>query len=113
LCPPRSVIRVDEFDGPKALADYLRRLELDDDLYRSHFDYKLHQVNQSTVYLAYDPGRESDECQLCRKVAAELAIGEADSSARPVLHACPPLQHPNPLEYIKRYEGGPCEARKV
>jgi hypothetical protein len=95
---PRSVIRVDQFDGPKALADHLRRLERDDDLYRSHFDYKLHQHHHSVsvsgisdsggregnlsgaaAYLAYDTGRESDECQLCRKVAEEL---EKPRSAR-------------------------------
>lgn len=38
--PLRSFIHVDEFDSPKALADYLHTIDKDDDLYNSYFRWK-------------------------------------------------------------------------
>ncbi len=74
----RSVIRVDSFSSPKALANYLKMLANDDDLYRQHFDYKPSSLQSLSIrhnnptFLAYDTETEYGECQLCRKVAAEL-----------------------------------------
>lgn len=38
--PYRSYIHVDEFESPKELAEYLHRLDRDDDLYNSYFRWK-------------------------------------------------------------------------
>ncbi|KAJ8673912.1 hypothetical protein QAD02_005174 [Eretmocerus hayati] len=38
--PYRSYIHVDEFEGPKELAQYLHRLDADDELYNSYFRWK-------------------------------------------------------------------------
>ncbi|XP_031834464.1 glycoprotein 3-alpha-L-fucosyltransferase A isoform X1 [Nomia melanderi] len=38
--PYRSYIHVDEFESPKELADYLHRLDRDDELYNSYFRWK-------------------------------------------------------------------------
>ena len=42
--PPNSYIDVANFTSPKALADYLRQVAADDDLYRSYFAWKRHYV---------------------------------------------------------------------
>ncbi len=75
----RSVIRVDSFSSPKALADYLKLLEQDDDLYLQHFDYKQPSSSVGHInptFLAYDTETEYGECQLCRKVVEELESGD-------------------------------------
>lgn len=38
--PPKSYIHVDEFESPKELADYLHKLDKDDDLYNEYFRWK-------------------------------------------------------------------------
>lgn len=38
--PPKSYIHVDEFESPKALAEYLHKVDKDDDLYNSYFRWK-------------------------------------------------------------------------
>lgn len=38
--PQKSFIHVDDFDGPKELAEYLRKLDNDDDLYNEYFKWK-------------------------------------------------------------------------
>ena len=38
--PPHSFIHVDEFETPKDLAEYLHKLDKDDDLYNEYFRYK-------------------------------------------------------------------------
>lgn len=40
LAPPGSYIHVDEFDSPKDLAEYLHKVDKDDDLYNSYFRWK-------------------------------------------------------------------------
>ena len=39
--PERSYIHVDDFAGPKELADFLHRLDQDDDLYNEYFQWKV------------------------------------------------------------------------
>ena len=39
--PYKSFIHVDDFDGPKELADYLRKLEENDDWYNEYFRWKV------------------------------------------------------------------------
>ena len=38
--PPNSYIHVDDFESPAKLAEYLHRLDKDDDLYNSYFLWK-------------------------------------------------------------------------
>jgi hypothetical protein len=38
--PPHSFIHVDDFDSPKALAEYLHKLDQNDDLYNEYFRWK-------------------------------------------------------------------------
>ena len=40
LAPPGSYIHVDDFESPKALAEYLHKVDSDDDLYNSYFRWK-------------------------------------------------------------------------
>lgn len=40
VAPPDSYIHVDEFDSPKQLADYLRILDHNDELYNKYFRWK-------------------------------------------------------------------------
>lgn len=40
LAPPKSYIHVDDFESPKALAEYLHKVDKDDDLYNSYFRWK-------------------------------------------------------------------------
>ena len=39
--PERSYIHVDDFAGPKELADFLHKLDQDDDLYNEYFQWKV------------------------------------------------------------------------
>ena len=40
VAPPKSYIHVDDFASPKALAQFLIKLDRDDDLYNSYFRWK-------------------------------------------------------------------------
>lgn len=40
--PQKSFIHVDDFEGPKELAEYLHQLEADDDLYNEYFKWKVY-----------------------------------------------------------------------
>lgn len=37
--PPHSFIHVDDFESPKELAEYLHKLDKDDELYNQYFQY--------------------------------------------------------------------------
>ena len=39
--PYKSYIHVDDFDGPKELAEYLHKLDQDDQLYNEYFKWKV------------------------------------------------------------------------
>ena len=39
--PRKSYIHVDDFDSPKELADYLHKLDQDDQLYNEYFKWKV------------------------------------------------------------------------
>ena len=39
--PYKSYIHVDDFDGPKELADYLHKLDQNDELYNEYFKWKV------------------------------------------------------------------------
>ena len=41
LAPHNSYIHVDNFEGPKELADYLKTLNENDDLYNEYFRWKV------------------------------------------------------------------------
>ena len=40
IAPPDSFIHVDEFDGPKQLAEYLAQLDKDDSKYMEYFQWR-------------------------------------------------------------------------
>ena len=40
LAPPGSFIHIDEFEGPKQLAEYLKELDKDDQKYLSYFQWR-------------------------------------------------------------------------
>ena len=40
VAPPNSFIHVDDFESPKSLAEYLRRLDANDTLYNEYFRWK-------------------------------------------------------------------------
>jgi alpha-1,3-fucosyltransferase len=60
--PPRSFISVLDYESPKALADYIRRLDSNDTEYLSYFWWKdyYHVESQTMMQLAF--------CDLCAKL---------------------------------------------
>ena len=48
--PSKSYIHVDDFDSPKELADYLHKLDQDDQLYNEYFKWK---VTRKDYFHAY------------------------------------------------------------
>ena len=40
LAPPHSYIHVDDFESPRHLAEYLHKLDKNDDLYNEYFRWK-------------------------------------------------------------------------
>ena len=42
--PYKSYIHVDDFDGPKELADYLHKLDQDDQEYNEYFKWKVRKL---------------------------------------------------------------------
>ena len=40
VAPPKSYIHVDDFESPKQLAEYLLKLDRNDDLYNEYFRWK-------------------------------------------------------------------------
>lgn len=40
IAPKRSYVHVDDYESPKRLAEYLRKLDADDDLYNEYFRWK-------------------------------------------------------------------------
>lgn len=40
MAPERSYVHVDDFESPESLAEYLQRLDADDDLYNQYFLWK-------------------------------------------------------------------------
>ncbi len=47
--PRHSYIHVDDFAGPKQLAEYLHKLDQDDDLYNEYFQWKVRELDQINV----------------------------------------------------------------
>ena len=47
--PYKSYIHVDDFDGPKELAEFLRTLEENDDLYNEYFRWKVSLCEKRVV----------------------------------------------------------------
>ena len=43
--PEHSHIHVDDFEGPKELAEFLHKLDQDDDLYNEYFQWKVSQLH--------------------------------------------------------------------
>ena len=45
--PTKSYIHVDDFDSPKELADYLHKLDQDDQLYNEYFKWKVRRKDST------------------------------------------------------------------
>ena len=54
--PTKSYIHVDDFDSPKELADYLHKLDQDDQLYNEYFKWKVRRKDSTftPTCLAYN-----------------------------------------------------------
>ncbi|XP_035697598.1 glycoprotein 3-alpha-L-fucosyltransferase A-like [Branchiostoma floridae] len=61
LTPPNSFIHVDDFESPKALADYLKLLDKDTEMYNSYFKWKTNPPKNI-------PLDDGVWCNLCRKL---------------------------------------------
>ena len=48
--PYKSFIHVDDFDGPKELAEYLHKVDQDDQLYNEYFKWKVSNFELSIIY---------------------------------------------------------------
>ena len=48
--PYKSFIHVDDFDGPKELAEYLHKIDQDDQLYNEYFKWKVSNFKLSIIY---------------------------------------------------------------
>ena len=47
--PEHSHIHVDDFEGPKELAEFLHKLDQDDDLYNEYFQWKVSRQRMTRV----------------------------------------------------------------
>lgn len=70
----RSVIRVDDFDTPKLLADYIRKVLANKELYESYFEYKKPGGITNKRFLSMVEAYEKGQCNLCQ-LAYERHIG--------------------------------------
>ena len=48
--PFHSYIHVDDFEGPEELAQYLHKLDQDDDLYNEYFQWKVYTAVLEPAY---------------------------------------------------------------
>ena len=62
VLPPGSFIHVDDFDSPQGLADYLKLLNGNDQLYNGYFTWKEHGSFIETHYM----------CRVCAMLHQEL-----------------------------------------
>lgn len=61
---PHSIIRVDQFQNPKQLANYLERVLAEKDLYESYFDYR--EKGLSDRFKSTLDSFEQGKCDLCK-----------------------------------------------
>jgi len=64
----RSVIYADEFEGPKELAEYLLKLDQDDEAYNSYLTWKTTGPSLKFIMLT-DFAQVHSQCRLCIRVA--------------------------------------------
>ena len=50
--PYKSYIHVDDFDGPKELAEFLKKLEDNDDMYNEYFRWKVRKSNSFNLTIS-------------------------------------------------------------
>ena len=62
VAPHNSFIHVDQFTGPRELAEYLLELDKDDEKYNQYFQVSKSGHNQAVVptYLCYFSGKEQE-----------------------------------------------------
>ena len=77
LLPPRSYIDVKDFDSPKSLAKYLRKLDKDDALYNEYFRWK---SKYTARFLKQMSGPVS--CRICQHVYDNRHIEERIDDVR-------------------------------
>ncbi|XP_003381506.1 glyco protein 3-alpha-L-fucosyltransferase A [Trichinella spiralis] len=68
--PPDSFIAVDDFDSPAQLADYLKLLDQNDDLYIKYFKWK-----ETYESVSFPDGFHMAFCQLCGRLQADQSMG--------------------------------------
>jgi len=73
VAPPHSYIHVDDFAGPRQLAEYLHRLSNNDTEYEEYFEWK------KTMKVAARPNNGEFWCRLCtllnlQVISASLSI---------------------------------------
>ncbi|KRX74131.1 Alpha-(1,3)-fucosyltransferase 5 [Trichinella sp. T6] len=68
--PPDSFIAVDDFDSPAQLADYLKQLDQNDDLYIKYFKWK-----ETYESVSFPDGFHMAFCQLCGRLQADQSMG--------------------------------------
>ncbi|XP_066304372.1 alpha-(1,3)-fucosyltransferase 7-like [Branchiostoma lanceolatum] len=64
IAPPNSFIHVDDFESPKDLAAYLKRLDKDTELYNQYFKWRESPKPTESIFSDYG----SVWCRLCKKL---------------------------------------------
>ena len=72
----KCILRTDDFKSPKHLAEFLLKLDENDDLYNEYFQWKNDDMRENFVklYIEQDNCMKTANCRLCeylRKVKAQ------------------------------------------
>ena len=70
IAPPHSFIDARQFEGPEQLADYLKRLDTDDDLYAEYFEWK----KDYEVEAGFEQMARHAFCDLCSKLHRDESV---------------------------------------
>ena len=70
IAPPHSFIDARQFEGPEQLADYLKRLDTDDDLYAEYFEWK----KDYKVEAGFEQMARHAFCDLCSKLHRDESV---------------------------------------
>ena len=73
VAPNNSYIHVDEFKGPKELAEYLHLLDNDDDLYNQYFQVRCLQCKSFIISIIISSGKVQENLSI-QDFSAEFVL---------------------------------------
>lgn len=88
---PHSYIQIDDFAGPKELADYLKKLAANETLYNGYFEWKRRPPSRQFREVVDSSGdRFTSLCRLCERLARNETTKPLPKLNTPAGEACLP-----------------------